>query len=230
MVWYNSPATGNDWTPQNPVNGTQISIWNDISLFSTQHNLIANSGEEPEYTTNVQNAVPAIFYNGTTDKMIATPFNELASRTGTTMFIVCKFLDNISEQTVSTTNRNDFNFSITGATVRYNVRIAGGVGTDTISSVDKNFHLHTLVYDSSLISNSNRLKYFRDQIQQTLDFGTTTVGSTTNASSTGLYVSQSQSGIQLFNGYIGEIIIYERTLSGDEQQTVENYLRQKWGI
>ena len=162
--------------------------------------------------------------------MSASSFSELGSKSSATMFIVCKFLDNVTEQTVSTTNRNDFNFSITGTTVQYNIGMAGGIGTDTISSVDKNFHIHTILYDSSLLSNSNRLRYFRDQTQQTLNFGTTTVGSTTNSLSSILYIAQSQSGIQLFNGYIGEIIIFDRILTFDDQTSVENYLRQKWGL
>ena len=230
MAWYNSPATGNDWVPQNPVNGSEITSWNDTSLYPIQHNLIANLNQEPEYTTNVQNGLPAIFYDGFTDRMSATSFSELGSKTGATMFIVCKFLDNTSQQTVSTTNMNDFNLSVTGATIRYNVRMAGGVGTDTTSSVDTNFHLHTVMYDSTLFSNDSRLKYYRDQVQRTLNFGTTTVGASTDALSSILYISQSQLGTQLFYGYIAEIIIYDRTLSNDERLIVEDYLLTKWNL
>jgi hypothetical protein len=108
--------------------------------------------------------------------------------------------------------------------------MAGGVGTDTTSSVDTNFHLHTVMYDSTLFSNANRLKYFRDQVQRTLNFGTTTVGASTNPSSSILNIAQSQLGTQLFYGYIAEIIIYDRTLAEDEKQTVENYLILKWDL
>jgi len=230
LAWYNSPATGNDWDPSNPVNGTQIISWHDTSQFVIQHNLNAPSGSEPEYTTNTQNGLPSIFYNGTQDKMSAISFTQLALLTGATMFIICKFLDNSTQQTVTITNFNDFKFSISGSTAQYVIGMANGVGTDTISSVDKNFNLHTILFDSSLFGNSSRLKYYRNQILQTLNFGVTNVGSSTNASNNTLYVAQTQSATELFNGYIGEILIYSRILPNDEQQTVENYLRQKWGL
>ena len=53
---------------------------------------------------------------------------------------------------------------------------------------------------------------------------------TLNTTSNDLYIGSRMNGADPFKGDIGEIIMYDKRLNETERVSVENYLKQKWGI
>jgi hypothetical protein len=213
--------------PTLPSSGATITQWNDKA--AGQHNLASGAlPDRPQWFSNVQYALGVLYFNGV-DLQSATQFNMIANVSGITAFVVSKFISTTSPQIVMTNEFKDVLFSISGTTSRYTVGMSGGIGVDSGSTVDTNFHIHTIKYDGSLTGNENRLKYRRDKNSITLDFGSTTVGSLTNTNGDILYTG-SLNDTENLNGYIGEIIIYNRILTDIEVVQTENYLSNKWGL
>ena len=234
VAWYNIPATGNDWDPINPTNGTLIKSWNDTSnsVFGGPYN-ITNGGDatkSPTYSTNIQNGLPSLLFDGVTDGLSGSTINPIASATGITMFVVAKTINNINSQIITTTAFGDLRLSIAGGTQRYQIGMAGALYSDDTSTVDNLMHIHTIIYDSTLVPSDGAIVYRRDRTQQTLTNVSGTIGNSTNSGSTQLFVASSPNFSQLFDGYISEIIIYNSVLNNQKITQTEKYLSDKWGI
>ena len=80
------------------------------------------------------------------------------------------------------------------------------------------------------VQNNLRLKMRINGAAQTLTFSAN-VGTATSGSATGLFVgAASGTGTNAFSGYIGELLIWTRTLTATEISQVETYLSNKWNI
>jgi len=55
-------------------------------------------------------------------------------------------------------------------------------------------------------------------------------GNTSNTDSDGVSIGQNIAGAQSLDGWIAEVIVYQRALPATERQRVEKYLGRKWGI
>ena len=221
--WYSPSST---FSPSN-ASGTLITQWGDLS--NANHNLNSTGGpEKPRISGNTQNGLLSVQYDGTSDYETINPFTQIGGASGVTIFLVCKFNATGGTQVVTSTSTGGSQLAISGATSRYNLTFASGIGTDTGSTVDTNFHIHTMAFNGSGIGNSDRLIYRRDKVQRTLGY-TGTVGTVTGA---GTIFSLGATTVpsNFFNGYVGELIIYTRALTTVEIQSTENYLSNKWAI
>src|SRR5690606_3873032 len=62
------------------------------------------------------------------------------------------------------------------------------------------------------------------------DTPTTATKTAENAYGSWVIGSHKSGGSEFINGYIAEIIIYNRLITNAEREDVEDYLSQKWGI
>lgn len=67
-------------------------------------------------------------------------------------------------------------------------------------------------------------------VARTNNIAGSTAAITLSTSSSNLTIGSRDSGADQFKGDIGEIIMYNKRLSSNERISVENYLKQKWGI
>ena len=88
-----------------------------------------------------------------------------------------------------------------------------------------------LVFDGTKADNSTRLKFRYDGADQALNFGVTTVGTSTSASTQYYYLGVDDTGSAgYWQGDMGSLIVYTRALNTNEIVGVETYLLNFWGI
>ena len=230
-MWWDASIPAN-FSPSNIKTGQNITQWSDSS--GKANNLAGGQTKPNYYTGSTTNPYKIGVVQFTpNDDFTSGTISAIAGVPGITMFVVSQFTGstNGTSQTVTNTQFNDMNLSISGTTSRYIIGMAGGIGTDSGSTVDNNFHIHTIGYDGSQPSNATKLTYRRDSIQSTLDFGATTVGTTTNSSDNTLFVGSTFVGpTNYMTGFIAEIIVCTQSLTTTQVQATETYLKTKWGL
>lgn len=202
LAWYAA-----DQITSPPASGSALTAWNDLSgngYTASQ----ATGADQPTYDTNVQNSLPAVLFNGSSDVLKAT----IASLSQPfTIFAVVQ----TSSASVNLTYISDGG----------NVRLGDGDksyvyagGTPLIGSAITSWKYVTVQVDGAS-------SYIRDNGTQTASGNP---GST--AWGTALYLGANGSSSLFWNGYIGEILVYPSALSSGDVSTVETYLYDKWFV
>ena len=112
----------------------------------------------------------------------------------------------------------------------WGVSTSGGTGTSTVPGDTTKFHIYSLIFDGTQADNATRLKFRYDGADQTMSFSGT-VGTTTSASAARFYVGVDSTGAaKFFNGDIGEIVMFTRTLNTSEILNTEAYLKYHWAL
>ena len=225
-IWY-------DFSDNNTITlgtGTDIVEVNDKSTGTVKP---ANStgGKRPKQQTSYQNGLSVSYFDGDNDLFTINPITNFQSLTGTTMIVIGKFNVTGATQTMTqlgTTNaqRNANWLGTTGG--KYRVGMGRGLATTT-TDVDTNFHIFTSVFDGTQTGNSNRFKFRIDGIERPLTF-TQDVSGTTSSDTSVFYIGETADATEDLDGYIGEILLYTKTLNPTEIQNTEQYLKDKWGI
>ena len=242
-LWYNGSASStlvNGVSTQNfnaaVVNGSTISSWNDLSGAGHPANVNGGTGKQPSYTTPIQNGLGAVTYDSASSHNLdINPLAWMASLSGFTIYVLARptnFPATIFPLAVTDTSTgmwwNGTNWSI-GCT-------AGNRGTVSITNDTTKFHRYGMIYDGSQTGNANRLRFTYDGVGETLSF-TGTIPATTGSPAY-MFVGGNNRGAgaggatagTYMDGYIGEVMIWTRTLTTSEQINVDNYLKVKWGV
>ena len=113
----------------------------------------------------------------------------------------------------------------------------GNRGTVTITNDTTRFHSYGMIFDGSQTGNANRQVFRYDNAAKTLTF-TGTIGTTTGTPAYWFLGRDNRGAVgggnalasTYMDGYIGEVLIWTRTLSASEITSVEYYINQKWGL
>jgi hypothetical protein len=89
--------------------------------------------------------------------------------------------------------------------------------------------LNNWTMTAGVVSNTTIQPYTNGSVS-TLQSGTLTAGSLTGLNIGGGYGTLTNASAQGWNGYIGEIIMYNGALNTTQRQSVERYLSLKWGL
>jgi len=227
-VWFD--AVNSTYSPSNPTTGTSLTAWGDKSSAAHDANTSGNTTVQPKYQTNIQNGLPNIYFDGVNDLFTVNPFGTMQSLNGYTYFIVGK--TSITTQQVITVMKANSGGDVRELYLSVNASgkwaVGAGTGLASSATVDTNYHIHTIVYDGTLGGNT-RLRHRLDGVEQALTFSNTPTSlSTTNT--TYLYIGTDTSGNNDFNGYLGDVAIYTKTLADADIQNVEKYFKNKWAI
>lgn len=229
QIWYNGSDT-NKYQP-NGNDNTSITQWNDSSNLA--HNAKPNGGgANPVLKYNIQNGLSCLLFDGVNSALSVSNMTGLANLSNASIIFAGKMTTTTGTQILTTAGTNNSTiagYQISTASNVFVLKMAGGTGTSSYAT-NTGFHIHTMLFDGTQTGNANRLTYRVDSTTQSLNFGATTVGSTTNASISHMYFGANHTPASYFAGYIGEILIYTQTLSGTNLTNTENYLKQKWNI
>jgi hypothetical protein len=235
QIWYDVSNAGSL-----QVAGGSVNTWTDLNNGAKNAKATTNN-QKPTYIASSLNGYPAIQFNGTTNIMSISPWNnpdQLNTIPAFTISMVARPLSyGTSTKTLITTNQNDFKIYYTGSA--WAVRTAGGVGTSATTSstvTSSNYHVFTLVYDGAAGSalsgdnrNNARLRFRIDRAEQALTWGGTVVSNLSNASNSTMYLGAITGG-EYFNCEILEVTMFTRALNSNDITKVETYLSNHWNI
>jgi len=236
-LWYNASASAtniNGVSTNNfntaVVNTTPISAWSDLSGTGHPANVTGGNGPRPTYATNIENGLGMLQYTAANSSNLdINPISWAQSLPGFTVYVIARPTSYAAQFPLATSDvgggiKYDGTYMAAGA--------AGGVGQAQSWIKSPGSHVFGMIFDGTQTGNANRLKFRIDGTDQTLTF-TGTVGTTTSASASYFFIGgENRSGVTLgfMDGYIGEVMMWTRTLTLSEQLGVESYLKQKWNI
>ncbi len=234
VAWF-EPTLPNSFLDSEMSDGGGISTWNDSSGNNPLHKLSltqATSTSRPLYSKNAINTFPTLKFDGVDDFLGTTirfPYNSYQ------IFVVFRLLNNSTSLDIMSTDTSGLNGLIletqTTGIIRTLHRFPyGSTSSNSDSflspsgalSIDQNY---VLSYSRNSISTASTLRLN----------GTTTMTSVTtrpgfDATNVNLSVGSLMGVSRYFNGYIAEIIIYNRVLSDQERDDIEQYLSDKYQI
>lgn len=226
QVWYNADVSNTTNFNVAPTNAADISQWKDRSGTGHNANQSGNASVKPAWYSGVQNNLGVLRFNGTSESLSINPIAFLNSLPGFTMMVVAKMTSATGVRPITCTDTDGMKIYFDGT--NWNTKIAGGVGTSTVIGDTSKFHIFTLVFDGTQTGNANRSKFRYDGAEQILSY-TGTVGTATSATSTTLYVGQDTAS-NFFQGDIGEMLMFTRTLNTSELLATEAYLKYHWAL
>ena len=225
QIWYDGADTST-YIPSATDEG-QITQWTDKSNFA--HNANPDGGAaKPTYENTVlQGGYGYLEFDGN-DILSVNPFTQLDEATGWSMFIVANATDISANGGLCATNTGDLKIRI-DADGSTSFRSTGDnyayFGTGTIT--DNTWHIWSLIYDGTASGNA-RLIGRLDKTSATLYTGTQPAQLSTGSNT--MYLgSTNEAGYDL-TGFMGEVIMFNRTLTATEYGNVENYLSNKWDL
>ena len=190
-----------------------LAIWSDLSGNSLD---VTESTNKPKYRTSGINGLPSVQFGINT----STKLTSIGSPTVTYFSLFVVFYQIAESATVATTfqqnNQNE------------------GIMLWVHTGVDSLYFRNPLGNDQligSIVIETNYVALFQHDtdIHAWLN-GTeeATGGDTAVERTRTITIGNSDANTHQLNGYIGEIIWYDRSLTGDEITTINNYLIGKW--
>ena len=196
---------------------TGVSQWRDKSGAGRNFSQ-ATGNNQPIVSTVTQNGKAVLEFNGTSHQLQnGTNFLQIAS---CTLFGVYRRLGGAFGGVISSSGNADRSPGILidnsqGVIRGYlNVSLAG-------TNVANSFHVTCGTVDNGAST------IFINGTQTDTDAASNTLETSQSTTSIGTY---RQAAANFMNGYIGEILAYDRVLAASERQAVERYLGAKWGI
>ncbi len=215
-----------------PEDGDKVSSWNDnnpqntTKLNATQ----AISANQPTYLVSAINNLPTLFFNYGTYSLSATPPINPNSR-GYTIITVSQMNDSNNGAMINQSlliqgpSSGTCDGRYIGLNFVYTKPIVWGCGGGvdwTTSSATLSFKTPYIEIVKMDFTKSSNLSFYLNQKNPTLV--------SMPASSSTYQVANDVFSIGIFNGYISEIIIYNRSLKSSEIQDIQDYLAKKYKI
>ncbi len=205
-------------------NGDTISSWNDVNPQNTTKNNATQSTANfrPQYVTNGINNLPSVKFDGTNDWLDLN--DSILSDPGNwTTFVVA--------QRLKTTASTDY---ILGAfsTARYYIV---STLTDIQFSAGEPYNggvvITTAPKPALVVLHSSGNTFTATGVTTTGSNVLSNINATYTASINGLNLGSYNDGNSAWmNGYISEVIMFNRPLKLSEQAAVRDYLERKWGL
>lgn len=231
QIWYNADiANATNFGTSVPTSGGTVTKWVDRSGTGHDANQSGNNTFKPKWYSNIQGGLGAIRYNGTSESLNINPLTGWGlSLSGFTMFVVGRSLSLAAPAAMTASDTGGFKFYHDGT--NWTTSAASGTGTSTIAGDTTNFHIFTQVFNGAAANNASRLRFRYDGTDQTLNFGATTVGTATSASTQYVRLGVNGDGVSNYwNGEMLEMLMFTRALNSTEITQVEGYLKNHWKL
>jgi prepilin-type N-terminal cleavage/methylation domain-containing protein len=220
IAWWETTSE-RSFSASETVNNSAISTWYDINSKS----LVAinmtqsNSSYQPIYKTNVVSGLPMLYFNSGSSYFNIADNTVPQGNTNYTVFVVGKFnscastCNILTSGTASSSNLNAFQY--TSSSVKNNWNASSLSATASVKDV----HIYSFTYSSGV-----GRKIFIDGTQIASDSA-----SSRTSTGTANYLGSTSSSTGI-DGYLGEVIIFQKNLKTEERKGIEKYLSRKWGV
>lgn len=259
VAWHDTTAADAFIEDENN-NGKKISLWSGAEIrYNDRVNLSQDDDDKkPILTMNALYGLPALRFDGVNDYLISKNLEQdVLSYRGGSIFVVFEPREVVSnKKNTIFHNQSDcgleFDVGHTFAS-KGDFGVSSGSGncgsiTATTTSFDfallnERIIASLIIYQSPTASGSTgNVKIFRNGFPKTVSatnngYNSATINST-SLYSNGLHnfiygarkANASANPDSFFNGLIGEVIIFNRSLNNDDRRDIERYLGKKWGI
>lgn len=216
-----------------PTNNQAVKSWID-KLGNGRNADQATGNRQPLWLSSQQNGLGTLKFDGTNDSFTLNPISWALALPGQTTYVVVKLAAIVDQMHVCATNTGGFTFNVSGTS--WAIETAGAIAVSGQAANTASYAYMGMVFDGTqtnaniTLQNNARLKYRYNGVQQSLTFSTN-ANTTTSPTANTLNVGADDAGnAGYLNGFIGELMIWTRTLSAAEINQVETYLKNKWGI
>ncbi|MBM3579542.1 MAG: prepilin-type N-terminal cleavage/methylation domain-containing protein [Alphaproteobacteria bacterium] len=237
LILWLEPTSENSFTTTEAVDGSTISAWKDINPQAKNKNDFTASGTaKPTYKTNAINNLPALLFNGTNNYMDST--YTVAMSTGVTVFAVVKpttvtdgALHYIFSSLRPTFSAGYFKVNLSGnanLNIYYTSYSAGLITTSFLPTANQKYLIEAIDTGTKATIYANKTKYTSSNVSTTENFGIANIAEIGACYDLSMDCPGGRTGY--FNGYIAEIIVFDRGLIEKERLAVESYLAKKWNF
>jgi hypothetical protein len=209
--------------------GSSVGTWRDKS---TSGNNATGGTNKPIYPQTLSNGRKALLF--TSPGIMTLDVTKLPTGTSSfSMFIVSQITSDSGSDNVvlswGTTTTNSTSYRFFYSRLFTNV-FRPGISTNT-SSVPQSYNTTNTYNALNLISNQVTSSADLPYVNGTA-FGVIGSRSAYNIGTTNATIGALNTGslVNYFSGYLGEIIIFNRSITNTERQQVEGYLAWKWGL
>jgi len=226
-----SNSTGGNYTLYTnviqPNDGDAIGLWNDYGMQRTKNPAYqTNAGFRPKYSDQAINNLPALKFTATDFSYMLNPLN-INNLPDMTAFVVFSELSQPTKNCLLGNDNGGWDrFLCTRLdTNSNNGSASNGTGFVTVSNLNSvTTGIATIVMRSKVSSGSKVYVNGIDSATYTENF--------TAWGDANLWIGAigSANSSKEFDGYIAEIIIFQRALKNEERIDIEKYLSKKWGI
>ena len=224
--WYDG-SDGSAFIPSSPADGDTFTQWTDKSDFAHNANPYGGATTRPTLQTNELNGYSVVRFDGVNDGLTINPYTGLVNATAVTVFAVAKLTATAGfPKLFGQAQSFDMFYSESTNSWRFNVN---GQSATSTGANDAAWHIHTVAFDGSQVTDATRFRYRRDKSANTLSFSGTIpaqIGSTSQ-----LDIGFHDLGTtQFMQGDLAEFLVFTKALTDVEIANVENYLSNKWGL
>ncbi len=215
-----------------------ISTWRDLNQIDGTKRNATNSGagEKPFYYANCINNLPCVRFDGSDDSLGFDA--EVLTGSNYTIFVVEQrrtanakyFLGNDGVPTGNNSLGFGYNSTDTLIISQGDIEAASSASVESYSTPTP--RLHTIINQHATIP-ATPIVYYKNgsATPDTLtDIGTPVHTTLNSYESATIGFHDDGAGRHSFNGDIGEVIIFARSLKTEERVAVEDYLIKKWSI
>lgn len=195
------------------ANGASIASWTDYSgnsFDATQ----GTTSYQPTVQNDYQNSKNVLYFDTAEDQYYNS---DLPISNPSTVFVVAKALTNATDSYLLSAGNNTTN--------GMKVSTSGGSASilNSATLTDSAYTYGSMDIFTGIYNETASYIYVNGTYKAT---GTTGTGTATSM----LIGKQYGATTTTWHGYIAEVVVYNRTLTWDEQLLVEDYLAEKWGI
>lgn len=216
-----------------PTNGQAVKSWID-KLGNGRNADQSSSNKQPLWRASQQNGLGSLQFDGSNDAYTLNPIPWSLSLSGQTTYVVVKLAAIADQMHVSATNTGGYSFYINGSS--WAIETGGAIAVSGQAANTTNYVYMGQIFDGTqtnaniTLQNNARVQYRYNGVQQALTFSAN-ANATTSPTANTLNIAANDAGNGGYlNGYIGELLIWTRTLTASEILQVETYLSDKWGI
>jgi prepilin-type N-terminal cleavage/methylation domain-containing protein len=233
VAWYET-TTEKSFIASESDDGQSVSTWYDINTQQLQKRNATSSGtSKSTYKISSDTGLPMLYFDGS-DDYFSLPDNTIpAGNSSFTTFVVDVrqakpgYITLYSSGSFGTTQINLLRYEVNQVVIYSFLGASGSnvnlVVSPSISNWGKSINMAT--YNNDI---TNRIvEIYRSGI----GLKSAAANFTLNMDTTFNYIGKIHGNTpQVYKGYIGELIIFDRYLKKEERESVKAYLSQKWGI
>jgi len=229
IAWY-EPTLKSSFKDSESIEAKQTTEWRDNSPGSSilaKNKLIRSAGSAVTYEENGINNLPTLLFSGQSSANIALANFYQGSSAQNTVFIVFRPLFATSSTAKILLDSSSANSTSSIGIKSTALNLNAGTSVDTATATNSASFANGNDYVVAAYFNSSSSQVFVNNAATSAGSGTINPN---NNQLGGLTIGTDKSGTNGFNGYISEIIIYNRPLKLQERKDVMNYLSKKYKI